>query len=115
MKNFIPGGLILTITLISGVVLPKALIHDSNSVIPKYAECAKTATKLLLDNPMERGLLSLGKLTVTEQRKERLYVTAYTLFGIKYAVIEVRCFSDVYGGDSDAKRIWDVLHGASDL
>jgi hypothetical protein len=115
MKNFIPGGLILTMTLIAGVVLPKALIHDSSSVVPKYAECAKTATRLLLDNPIERVLLSLGGLAVREQQREKVYVTAYTLFGIKYAVIKVRCINDTYGVDGDAERMWDVLHGEGNL
>lgn len=78
---------IILIPLVLGVAIPKAIYHDAKNISQKDLETAKGEAYEVLEHPFD--FLQIMKLVVREKNHERVYVDAYTFFGLKYAVVEV--------------------------
>lgn len=99
--------MLLTLLVLLAVCIPKVGMRDSRSIDIERLECAKRATRALLENPFERVIVSLGSVVVTRQQGDRLFTTVYAVFGIRYAELEVTCLN----GEGGARRIWSLVGG----
>ena len=101
MKRTIILTSALLLILFSGIIVPKIVIKDFsdefNDTTEEY-KCVKEHTKALL-NPIER--LFTTKIAVTG-RGFLTSLNIYTLFGIRYADVEISCPE----GSGQIDRIW---------
>lgn len=80
---------LLSVIIVSGFVLPKFLLKDNTNISLTDRNCAILESTIMLDNPFQR--LFTIKITADEKSGNKLHTSAYTLFGIKYANVEVEC------------------------
>lgn len=102
MKKVIIIASAFLLILFSGIIIPKIVIKDFNDKFNDTTEeykCAKEQTKALL-NPIER--LFTTKIAVTG-RGFLTSLNVYTLFGIRYADVEITSCPE---GSGQIDRIW---------
>lgn len=80
-SNFILIGFLLAISI------PKIIYHDAKNVSPQDIELIKDEAREVLEHPLD--FLQIMKLVVREKTSEKIYIDAYTFFGLKYAVVEI--------------------------
>lgn len=84
--KYVAGFLILAA---SGLVLPALRGRSASLLSAADIACAKTEARQLLTNPIEKGLVR--SLAVSKRTGRGLQVTAYTLFALPYAQLQVAC------------------------
>lgn len=77
----------LLITVLLGVTIPKLIYHDAKNVSPQTIKIAKDAAREVLEHPSD--FFQIMNLVVREENQGKVYLNAYTFFGLKYAVVEV--------------------------
>src|SRR3990167_13423 len=91
------------LVLVALIVLPKIVIKDADHLNEEEIMCAKRSTEMILENPIERGLII--ELSVDAKKDDIYYTSAYTLGGLKYATVELHC-------DSSATVTWRRWFGS---
>lgn len=85
-KNVIDATILLT-TFIAGIAIPNAIFQDAHNVSLKEIKIAKKESTEVLEHPLD--FLQIIKLVFREKKQEKIYLDAYTFFGLRYAVVEV--------------------------
>jgi len=93
---YISISIFITIIII-GILIPIIFIRDINGLTKQKIDCAKINAYQVLENPIERMLIL--KTAVLKKEKDVFTVNAYTFFGLKYAIAEIKC-------DNWSKVIW---------
>lgn len=76
------------VALVAGITITEVSARDAKNVSQQDIKNAKQAAQDLLSEAPSNGSF-LVKLVVREKRQDEFYLDAYSLFGIKFAVIEV--------------------------
>lgn len=84
-----PIILIILITLSLAIALPFFQLKDVHGLSAEDIACAKRDSHLIFENPLERLLIL--KIVVDKKENTTLFVSAYTIFGLKYATVELVC------------------------
>lgn len=77
----------ILIPLFIGIAIPKLIYQDAKNVSQSELKIAKEDARDILEYPLD-GLLVM-KLVVHEKTQNKIYVDAYSFFGLRYTVVEV--------------------------
>lgn len=78
---------VVLMTFLIGVAIPKVIYQDAKNISQKDIRIAKEEAREVLEYPLD--FLQIMNIVVREKTSEKIYLDAYTFFGLKYAVIEV--------------------------
>lgn len=87
MNKSIVFKVFVLITLLTGIAIPKLIYQDAENVPQKDIKVAKQEAHEVLEHPLD--FLQIVNIVVREKTSSKIYLDAYTFFGLKYAVIEV--------------------------
>lgn len=77
----------IVITILVGIAIPKVIYQDAKNVSHSEIKIAKEDAYDVLEHPLD--FLQIMKLVVREKNQEKIYLDAYTFFGLRYAVVEI--------------------------
>ena len=83
----------LVILLGFAFIVPQFVIYDSPAVSQEEIQCAQKDAQKFLKGSFEGSLTT--KIAVVKKISRKIYVNAYTLFGVKYATLEIICDQSV--------------------
>ena len=89
--KWLSAGLVILLGL--AFIVPQFVIHDSPSVSEEEVTCAQKDAQNFFKGSFEGSLTT--KMAVVKKIDRKIYVNAYTLFGVKYATLEVICNQSV--------------------
>ena len=87
MKKSVGLTTFILITLLVGIAIHKLIYPDAKNVSQSEIKIAKEDARDILEFPLD-GLLVM-KLVVHEKTQNKIYVNAYSFFGLKYTIVEV--------------------------
>jgi len=87
MKKTVIFRSFISIAFLFAIAIPKIIYHDAKNVSHKDIELIKDEAHEVLEHPLD--FLQIINLVVREKTPEKIYIDAYTFFGLKYAVVEI--------------------------
>ena len=103
MNNFFKVIVGLVIIFVLGIIIPRFFFYDKVQLESEFRDEVFSQTSLLLNNPFER--LVIIKTVIMSKSGDKIYIAAYTMFGLPYAKVELTCKKDSSGVDCGTRRL----------